>query len=110
MIRYLLDELYTYEQDHSDALNPNNTHDVNRYQLGGHPTHAFEGFKDELKDELKREIMEGVGECRELFRQVLGIVSESENHNLNVPGTSPHMPLTSSLSTSIVVGCQFFRL
>ncbi|KIJ91643.1 hypothetical protein K443DRAFT_48250, partial [Laccaria amethystina LaAM-08-1] len=25
LIRYLLDELYTYEEDHSDALNPINT-------------------------------------------------------------------------------------
>lgn len=100
MIRYLLDELYTYEQDHSDALNPNNNQDTNRYQPGSDPTHAFEELKDGLKDELKRE----VGKCRELFRQALAIVSE--NHNV---GSSHHMQLT-SLSTSIAVSCQFFGL
>ncbi|KAJ2917186.1 hypothetical protein MD484_g3266, partial [Candolleomyces efflorescens] len=40
LIRYLLDELYTYEEDHSDALNPGN------YDISASGSHAGEIYQE----------------------------------------------------------------
>ncbi|KAF4619278.1 hypothetical protein D9613_004727 [Agrocybe pediades] len=108
LIRYLLDELYTYEEDHSDALNPaNSTGRTGTTVAGpdfssGSPTQSIGASR--LNDPL-------LYECRQV-RQLLSEVSinlqrptppqffPTQFNNMSLPGNFfPLQPFTSSFAS-----------
>lgn len=75
MIRYLLDELYTYEEDHSNALCPNPPPKL----LGTSPElELLEGFRSDVNTQVTRMQTE-IQHCHTLVHQVI---------NLNAPSNA----------------------
>ncbi|PPR07279.1 hypothetical protein CVT26_012439 [Gymnopilus dilepis] len=109
LIRYLLDELWTYEQDHSDALRPNNP-ESNSFQPGEQPVTILEDVKQEISSHIR---LEFANERRRMMDQVLagGLVGPGMTgyRHMYPPLTAhAHQPLQpTSFGPAVVVATPF---
>lgn len=107
LIRYLLDELYTYEEDHSNALCPNSQ--PKALLLGSSPElELFQDIRNDVNTQvtvMKTELQQAQQEYHTLLNQAFTLNTIPHAVSINMPLPS----LTSLPSSSVDMACTPIR-